>query len=527
MKITSYHSTKPTKKFQETKCSTPKKVSSCRRQSVIEAAKLKIPVTSENDEFDLWDHNRGLGKNRKPRTCWSPVLILTVIVMLVMISLFLPNGALTAFKDKIFGHQVNEVEPNICLSSCNIELVESIPEGLVYPDKSPLFQSTYKAWNRLIGLANKTINIGSFYWTLRGADFYNHSSAWQGESIFQNLLLAGTKTGIKIRIAQSQPSNVSPNLDTEILIKQKAAEVRSLDFPKLVGGGVLHTKLWIVDGKHMYVGSANMDWRSLTQVKELGVLITDCSCLVDDVSKIFNVYWDMGKKNAKIPQNWPIEYSTKINASNPVPVDFNNQYKMNTFFSSSPPPMSPDGRSQDIDAIVNVIQNAEQFIHISVMDYLPMFEYTARPKFWPIIDDALRAAAIERRVSVKLLISWWKHSRPAQDFFLNSLKVISNSYRGVDIQVRRFICPATDDQSQIPFGRVNHNKYMVTDNTAYIGTSNWSADYFVDTAGIGLVMEERSDRNETVQSIRRDLASVFERDWNSAYAVELKIPPTD
>lgn len=66
---------------------------------------------------------------------------------------------------------------------------------------------------------------------------------------------------------------------------------------------------------------------------------------------------------------------------------------------------------------------------------------------------------------------------------------------------------------------------MVTDNTAYIGTSNWSADYFINTAGIGLILEEtQSDRNETLPSIRRDLASIFDRDWNSSYAVELKSP---
>lgn len=56
-------------------------------------------------------------------------------------------------------------------------------------------------------------------------------------------------------------------------------------------------------------------------------------------------------------------------------------------------------------------------------------------RFWPVIDNALRSAAIDRRVSVKLLISWWNHSRPAEDYFLNSLQVISRSYRGVDIQV--------------------------------------------------------------------------------------------
>lgn len=147
-----------------------------------------------------------------------------------------------------------------------IELVESIPEGLVYPTGSPSFISTYDAWKRLIKMANNSIDIGSFYWTLRGADFYNHSSAWQGEDIFKTLLETGTKGGIEIRIAQSAPSSVSPNLDTEILVKRKAAEVRSVDFPRLIGAGVLHTKLWIADGQHMYVGSANNDWRSLTQV---------------------------------------------------------------------------------------------------------------------------------------------------------------------------------------------------------------------------------------------------------------------
>ena len=49
-------------------------------------------------------------------------------------------------------------------------------------------------------------------------------------------------------------------------MKRKAAKVRSVNFPKLLGGGVLHTKMWVVDGIHFYVGSANMDWRSLTQV---------------------------------------------------------------------------------------------------------------------------------------------------------------------------------------------------------------------------------------------------------------------
>jgi hypothetical protein len=66
-------------------------------------------------------------------------------------------------------------------------------------------------------------------------------------------------------------------------------QVRSLNFAALLGGGVLHTKLWLVDRTHVYVGSANMDWRSLTQVKELGLVAFNCSCMANDLAKIFDV----------------------------------------------------------------------------------------------------------------------------------------------------------------------------------------------------------------------------------------------
>ena len=37
------------------------------------------------------------------------------------------------------------------------------------------------------------------------------------------------------------------------------------------------------------------------------------------------------------------------------------------------------------------------------MDYFPTTIYSPRTKFWPVIDDALRAAAVERGVRVDLV----------------------------------------------------------------------------------------------------------------------------
>ena len=61
---------------------------------------------------------------------------------------------------------------------------------------------------------------------------------------------------------------------------------------------------------------------------------------------------------------------------------------------------------------------------------------------------------------------------------------------------------------------------MVTENAAYIGTSNWSADYFVSTGGIGCIINQTlSDAKNQLNSdtIQGQLQDVFSRDWNSNY----------
>ncbi len=57
-------------------------------------------------------------------------------------------------------------------------------------------------------------------------------------------------------------------------------------------------QLWVVDRQHFYVGSANFDWRSLSQVKEVGLLVKNCACLAQDVAKIWDVYWALGRSDS-------------------------------------------------------------------------------------------------------------------------------------------------------------------------------------------------------------------------------------
>lgn len=63
---------------------------------------------------------------------------------------------------------------------------------------------------------------------------------------------------------------------------------------------------------------------------------------------------------------------------------------------------------------------------------------------------------------------------------------------------------------------------MVTDKVAYIGTSNWSADYFNTTAGVGLMISQNALRSALPEnSFHRQMSLVFDRDWNSQFAVPL------
>lgn len=57
----------------------------------------------------------------------------------------------------------------------------------------------------------------------------------------------------------------------------------------------------------------------------------------------------------------------------------------------------------------------------------------------------------------------------------------------------------------------------------FTGTSNWSADYFNTTAGVGLVVsQDFSHSHSPGDTLVGQLSAVFERDWDSKFAVPLE-----
>ncbi|XP_030380633.1 phospholipase D3 [Scaptodrosophila lebanonensis] len=440
-----------------------------------------------------------------------PIIILFVLVLIVLL---LPLE--TLHRNAGDGTDNNKAVP--APLPCELQLVETLPIGLSYTQNSPKFMGTYEAWKLLLDKAKLTVDIAAPYWTLRGIDV-NDSSTQPGDHIFHRLLANGDggKPKLRIRIAMNKSQESILHADAKILANYDAAEVVAV---KLPNAGVLNAKLWIVDGQHFYLGSANMDWRSLTQVKELGVLAQNCPHLAHDVGKIFNAYWELGSNgDGTIPSQWHWTFDTRYRLGRPMLLNVNKNYTMQAYISSTPVALTTTGRTHDLDAILNVIESAAEFINIAVMDYFPLIINGPNVQFWPPIDNALRRAAVDRGVAIKMLVSWWPNSHPSEDNFLRSLQEFSQVMQHVDIQIRRFIVPVNDELEQIPLIRFSHNSFMVSDKIAYIGASNWTGEFFMHSAGIGLVL---ADTTLIESTIRTDLFKLFMRDWYSPYSLALK-----
>ncbi|XP_023251726.1 uncharacterized protein LOC111646465 isoform X1 [Seriola lalandi dorsalis] len=413
--------------------------------------------------------------------------------------------------------------PEPCSTDCRVHLVESIPVGLY--QSSPLSRrSIADSWLHLLDKANSSVHIAAFYFTLRANDMeFADSSDSQGQKVFEHLKKLESK-GVELQIAVNAPQTSTQ--DTAELAAT-GAEVREIDL-KAVTGGIVHTKLWVVDQKHFYLGSANMDWRSLSQVKEVGLSVEDCSCLAQDAFRIFGVYWSIGgANNGSLPPYWPARLSALSSSQNPLHLKFNG-VPAEVYLSSAPPQISARGRSDDLSTILSVINDSQKFVYISVMDYLPLSEFTKPLRFWPTIDSALRAAACTRGVQVRLMVSCWEHSPASMFPFLQSLLVLNRPPLKCDIEIKIFTVPSTAEQMKIPFARVNHAKYMVTDRVVYIGTSNWSENYFTQTAGVGLVVNQTgSEVGKGQQTLQSQAEELFLRDWRSQYASTLSVDNVD
>ena len=349
------------------------------------------------------------------------------------------------------------------------QLVQSIPVETELAD--PAIPFAKDAWVDMIRGAKVSVDAGEFYVTNRAGSAL--------EPVLAELEKAGAR-GVKVRFLFSAKMLNEDPASVARIRRIAGAEVRIFDLTG-VSRGILHAKYFVVDGREAALGSQNFDWRALEQIHELGVRTSDPR-IVTRLSELFAIDWQFagGHKLPALPARPPITARPAVEVV------------------ASPPFLTPRDLRPSIEALVELIGQAKQTVRVQLLTYSPV---AGQDRFWPVLDNALRAAAV-RGVKVRLLVSDWVLGGRALPH-LKALSLIPN------LEVRIASIPEAKE-GHIPYARTIHSKYLVVDETHLVlGTSNWEESYFTESRNIELIFR---DSPLAVQAAR-----IHDRLWNSPY----------
>jgi phosphatidylserine/phosphatidylglycerophosphate/cardiolipin synthase-like enzyme len=352
-------------------------------------------------------------------------------------------------------------------------LVQSIPAETDLAD--PALPFARDAWVDMLRAAKAGVDAAEFYVTSRPGSAL--------EPVLAELEKAGAR-GVKVRVLLSSKMLDQDPASVARLRRIPGAEVRSFDLTG-VSRGILHAKYFVVDGREAFLGSQNFDWRALEHIHELGVRTIDPH-LVAPLSRLFEIDWTFAAhhKVPDLPPAPPRSARSKVE------------------LVASPPFLTPKDIGSSIEALVDLLDQAKQSVRVQLLTYSPI---AGQDRYWPRLDNALRAAAV-RGVKVRLLVSDWVLGGRALPH-LKALALIPN------LEVRVVAIPEAKE-GHIPFARVVHSKYLVVDESHLsLGTSNWEESYFTDSRNIELIFRD--------SPLAAQAARIHDRLWISRYAFPL------
>ena len=364
-------------------------------------------------------------------------------------------------------------QPGIQRQVSTTSLVQSIPAETDLAD--PTLPFAKDVWVDLIRSATTSVEAAEFYVTNRPASAL--------EPVLAELEKAGAR-GVKVRFLLSAKMLDQDPGSIARIRRIPGAEVRNFDLTG-ISKGILHAKYFVVDRKEAFLGSQNFDWRALEHIHELGVRTTDPR-IVSQLARLFTIDWAFaeGGKQPALPAQPLVTARPEVE------------------LVASPPFLTPKDIRPAIDALVELLGQAKQTVRVQLLVYSPI---SGQDHFWPVLDNALRAAAV-RGVNVKLLVSDWVLGGRALPH-LKALTLIPN------LEVKVASIPEAKE-GHIPFSRTIHSKYLVVDGTQLaLGTSNWEEGYFTESRNIELIFR---DSPLAVQAVR-----IFDRLWDSRYTFAL------
>ncbi len=372
---------------------------------------------------------------------------------------------------------------------------------VVLPSTAEAPVMLYESWPLETTLDNAHIVDVEYAWldgireaqsTIDFSEFYTNEREGTALARVVSAIEDATKRGVKIRFIVDKKMYKDDNIPlADKLAAIPGIELRIIDY-EAIAGGVQHSKYFIVDGKTAYFGSQNFDWRSLQHISEMGARLA-LPELVNPLKEIFEIDWNLA--------NAPSATATAVKTACPVRVETQyNGEKITVETVASPKDVLPCDAMWDLPKIIAMIDSAKTSVSFQLLDYQTAnYDKTTFME----LDDALQRAAA-RGVQVRMLVSDWSTISGQKMKDLKRLQQIDN------IETKMLNVPE-HSMGFVPFSRTIHSKFLVVDNDkAWLGTSNWSGDYFYHSRNVGIIVEGAS--------FNADLTKSFDRYWNSSYS---------
>lgn len=377
----------------------------------------------------------------------------------------------------------------------SFRIVQSVPERTTLA--APGVARTAEVWQDMLGGARQRIDIAAFY-----------ISDQEGEPLSPILdtLVARARAGVQVRLLLDKTFMKQSESSLGRLRHVPNLEIRSLPVGELAGG-VLHAKFMVVDTRSVFVGSQNLDWRSLSQIHEIGARIDDAR-FARTYEAVFASQWRLAAQpSLPAAERRAVEAPgfAPAGVDAPVLLHGTDGEPLTAFAAFSPPALMPRWVTREQDALVRMIGHARHDLRIQVMtlDALPEF---GPKQYWRALDGALRDAAV-RGVKVRIIVADWALRQPMQAY-LSSLAALP----GIEV---RFSTLPPAPRGFIPYARVEHCKYAVADDDqVYIGTGNWGWSYFNASVDASVFVHGKGPA--------ATLAGIFERDWDGGYVTPLR-----
>ncbi|HSG38423.1 MAG TPA: phospholipase D-like domain-containing protein [Thermoanaerobaculia bacterium] len=366
----------------------------------------------------------------------------------------------------------------------SIELVETFPVETTLDN--PDLRDTWQVWTEMIDGARSSLDFAEFY--------ASNEPGSRLEAIIQAVERAADR-GVKVRfLGDAKFQKTYPDTLAR-LGKRKGIEVRTIDFSPL-SGGVLHAKYFVADGREVFVGSQNFDFRALEHIQELGVRVAE-PAVGRAYTDIFETDWALAGGGDKTFRATPpaggYGFPARVGDGADAPA---------VSAVASPKGWLPAESLWDLPQLVKMIDEAKDTVRFQLLTYKTV---GYNKEYFDTLESALRRAAA-RGVKVQMIAANWSQ-RTGTIEGLQSLQAVPN------IDVRLTTIPQWSG-GFIPFARVTHAKYLVVDGRhAWVGTSNWERDYFFQSRNLGLVIDS--------PRIGERLDRYFASTWGSPYAADV------